>query len=217
MRRRFANRAEAGRALAELLEDHAGRDDVMVLALPRGGVPVAAEVASALGVPLDVLVVRKLGLPGHPEFAMGAIASGGARVLHHRVIERTGVNQQQLQAVSERELAELERREHEYRGDRPYPELRNRTVVVVDDGLATGASMEAAVQALQAHAPAEIVIAVPVAPRDAGDAFIGIADRFVAAIEPEIFNAVGEWYVEFDQTDDEEVRRLLEAAREREA
>lgn len=217
MRERFRNRVEAGRTLAEKLKEYADREDVVVLALPRGGVPVAAEVASALKAPLDVLVVRKLGLPGQPEFAMGAIASGGARVLHDRVIRRTGVNQQQLQAVCEKELAELQRREYEYRGERPYPDLRDRTVIVVDDGLATGASMEAAVQALQAHGPAEIVVAVPVAPKSAGDAFIGIADRFVAAMEPEIFNAVGEWYVEFDQTSDDEVRLLLDASKKEES
>lgn len=213
MPERFTDRHDAGRALAEKLVEFEGRDDAIVLALPRGGVPVASEVATRLGVPLDVMVVRKLGLPGHPEFAMGAIASGGARVLHRQTIERVGVNQQQLDAVTEREQAELERREKEYRGDRPWPTLAGRTVILVDDGLATGASMLAAVQALRAYRPREVVVAVPVAPAGAAEMFRDDADRFVAAIEPALFNAVGEWYLRFDQTSDEEVRRLLAESR----
>src|SRR4051794_10912034 len=169
--RRFPNRAEAGRLLAERLREYAGRDDVVVLALPRGGVPVAFEVARALEAPLDVFVVRKLGVPGHEELALGAIASGAARVLNRRVVEALGLTEEEVDAVAREEQAELERREQAYRGERPPPEVIGRTVVLVDDGLATGATMRAAVVALRQRRPRRIVVAVPAASPETCDAF----------------------------------------------
>lgn len=209
MDRRFADRADAGRQLAARLDEYAGRDDVLVLALPRGGVPVGWQVAKALGVPLDVLVVRKLGTPGHAELAMGAIASGGAHVVNSQVIEQAGVTDQQIDAEVERQRHELERREKAYRGDRPYPDTSGKTVLLVDDGLATGATMRAAIQALRQYAPQEIVVAVPVAPPHVQDSTLRDADRFVALLQPAPFYAVGQWYRDFDQTEDSEVTRLL--------
>ncbi|MDX1442742.1 MAG: phosphoribosyltransferase [Gammaproteobacteria bacterium] len=209
MLKRFTHRREAGKELARRLSDLKGRNDLLVLALPRGGVPVAAEIASHLDARLDVLVVRKLGMPGHPEFAMGAIASGGARLLHDRMIRRAGINRQQLEAVVEREQAELQRREKAYRDDRPFPEVKDKTLLLVDDGLATGASMRAAIEALRDSGAAKLIVAVPVAPPELHHVFEAITDRYVVALEPPIFNAVGEWYVEFDQTSDGEVRQLL--------
>lgn len=211
--RRFEDRADAGRQLAEQLEEYAGRSDVLVLALPRGGVPVAWQVAKTLGAPLDVLVVRKLGTPGHAELAIGAIASGGAHVINPQVIEQAGVSERQIDAEVERQRRELERREKAYRGDRPYPDISGRTVLVVDDGLATGATMRAAIQALRQYDPQEIVVAVPVAPPHVQDSTLRDADRFVALLQPTPFYAVGQWYRDFDQTEDAEVTRLLESAR----
>lgn len=205
----FDDRRAAGRALAGLLTEYAGRDDLMVLALPRGGVPVAREVARALGAPLDVLVVRKLGAPGREELAMGAIAAGGARVLNEAVIRALGVDEQQLRSETERQREELERRERTYRGDRPWPELAGRTLIVVDDGFATGATMKAAVRALRLFEPREILVAVPVAPDTAEAEMSRLADRFVAVATPADFVAVGRWYRDFEQTTDDEVRQLL--------
>src|SRR5215469_8933817 len=206
---RFLDRRDAGRQLANRLSAYAGRSDVLVLALPRGGVPVAYEVARALHVPLDVLLVRKLGVPGHEELAMGAVASGGVRVLDPEVIRVAHVTAQELEAVTETELRELGRRTAEYRGDRPFPAIRDRTVILVDDGLATGATMRAAIMALRQQHPARIVVAAPVAPPQTCEEFRAIADDVVCAVTPDPFYAVGLWYEDFGQTSDEEVRDLL--------
>jgi predicted phosphoribosyltransferase len=206
---RFTDRHEAGRELARLLGHYAHRPDVWVLGLPRGGVPVAYEVARALGAPLDVLVVRKLGVPGHEELAMGAIAPGGVRVLNQGLLEQLGIEPRELERVERRERAELERRQQAYRGPRPFPDLRGKSVILVDDGLATGASMRAAVLALRAMNPARIVVAVPVAPPDTCEALLEVADEVKALRQPEPFRAVGLWYEHFPQTSDEEVQELL--------
>src|SRR5438067_3757834 len=206
----FANRHEAGIELASRLTKYRGRADVVVLALPRGGVPVAFEVAEALDAPLDTFIVRKLGMPGHPEFAMGAIASGGVRVLSDDVIRLYGITPDAVDAIARQELAELQRREREYRHGRPFVELRGRTVIIVDDGLATGASMRAAVQAVRAHAPSAVVVAVPVGAPSTCREFADITDETVCARTPEPLSAVGLWYRDFSQTSDEEVRALLE-------
>jgi putative phosphoribosyl transferase len=211
---RFRNRTEAGRALARVLSRYAGRDDVVVLALPRGGVPVAYEVAKELGAPLDVFLVRKLGVPGHEELAMGAIASGGVLVLDDGVVRWLGISEDQIQKTLARELDELRRREAAYREGRPLPDLKGKTVILVDDGLATGASMQAAARAVRRHDPARIVVAVPVASRATCDQFREEVDEVVCAVTPAPFYAVGNWYEDFSQTSDEEVRELLELAAE---
>jgi putative phosphoribosyl transferase len=205
----FSNRREAGRALARKLSAYAKREDVLVLALPRGGVPVAYEIAEALDVPLDVFVARKLGVPGQEELAMGAIASGGLPIFDAGMIVRFGLSEAEIQAVVRKERRELARRERAYRGDRPPLEIRGRTVLLVDDGLATGFSMRAAVEALRPLSPARIVIAVPVAPRPTARAFRELADEFVCLATPEPFHAVGEFYRDFDPTEDREVLELL--------
>ena len=210
---RFRDRTQAGRRLAEDLLDYAERDDVLVLALPRGGVPVGFEVARALGAPLDVFVVRKLGLPWHEELAMGAIASGGVRLLNDEVVASTGVSDEDIERVTAVERQELARRERRYRGDRAFPDVRGKTVILVDDGLATGFTMRAAVAALRQEGPARVVVAVPVAAADTCDAFRSVADEIVCAATPEPFYAVGMWYDDFSQTSDEEVHDLLERAR----
>ena len=208
----YPDRREAGRVLATLLRPYAGRADVVVLALPRGGVPVGFEVAQALGVPLDVFVVRKLGVPGHEELAMGAIASGGVRVLLPDIFRELRIPQGALEETTRREEAELARREKEFRGGREPVDVRGKTVIVVDDGLATGSSMRAAIAALRKLEPERIVVAVPVA-AEASCAEIGaIADDCVCATTPPGFSAVGMWYDDFRQTEDEEVRELLAAA-----
>lgn len=213
MAERFPHRQAAGEALADqLAEQYGGRQDVVVLGLPRGGVPVAAPVAERLAAALDILVVRKLGTPGQPELAMGAIASGGARMTNSDVIRRAGVTDQALEEVAAREAEELARRETEYRGDKPFPDLRGKTVILVDDGLATGASMQAAVDAVRQHQPASIAIAVPVAPPEARRLLSDKVDDYVVLREPEAFMAVGNWYEIFDQTSDEEVRHLLQTS-----
>ncbi len=204
------NRRVAGQALAEALKSYAGRDDVIVLALPRGGVPVAAEVARALGVPLDVMLVRKLGLPGHPELAMGAIASGGVRVMNDDVARRLSVSPAAIEAVAEAEGRELARRERVYRGERPWPDLRGRCVILVDDGLATGATMHAAIDAVRAQQPACIVVAVPVAPPDTVRTLEALVDEVVCPLQPQSFMAIGQWYQDFTQTSDDEVITLLD-------
>ncbi|HXF23998.1 MAG TPA: phosphoribosyltransferase [Gemmatimonadaceae bacterium] len=211
----FHDRADAGRKLAAVLHEYAGRPDVRVLALPRGGVPVGYEVARALGAPLDIFLVRKLGLPGHEEFAMGAIASDGVVVLDDDVIRKLRVDRRSLDSVIARERRELERRAIAYRGVRPPTDIRGCIVIVVDDGLATGSTMRAAVLALRREEPQRIVIAVPVAApatcrsfRQGEDA----ADEVVCLVTPEPFQAVGLWYTVFDQTSDDEVRSLLAAA-----
>jgi putative phosphoribosyl transferase len=211
---RFRDRSEAGRLLAQKLSEYAGREDVIVLALPRGGIPVGYEVAKALGAPLDVFVARKLGLPGHPELAMGAIASGGAVVLDQALVQRLGVTQAQLADTVAAEARELLRREETYRDGREPPDLEGKTVILVDDGLATGATMRAAVLALREHDPARIVVAVPVASKETCDQFRDVADEIVCAITPRPFYAVGMWYEDFDQTTDDEVRELLARAQD---
>lgn len=205
----FENRAQAGRILAAQLAEYRGRPEVLVLGLPRGGVPVAFEVAQALGVPLDVFLVRKLGVPGHAELAMGAIASGGVRVVNQAMLRSLRISPQQLDAVIRAEEAELRRQERVYRGDRPPPDVSGRTAILVDDGLATGATMQAAVAALRSAGPKEVVVAVPVAPPETCAELEVEADRVVCALTPEPFYAVGAWYRDFSQTSDDEVRELL--------
>lgn len=215
----FRDRADAGHKLAAVLHRYAGRSDVRVLALPRGGVPVAYEVADALRAPLDVFLVRKLGLPGHEEFAMGAIASDNVVVLDDEVIRTSGVDSRSVDSVITREKAELERREIAYRGDRPDMDVRGCIVIIVDDGLATGSTMRAAVLALRREEPQRVVVAVPVAAPDTCRSFRegdGAADEVVCLATPEPFQAVGLWYEVFDQTSDDEVRALLNSAREHE-
>jgi putative phosphoribosyl transferase len=210
----FPNRREAGRFLAGQLRQYQGRTDVQILALPRGGVPVGFEVAEALGVPLDIFLVRKLGVPGHEELAMGAIASGGLRVINEEITSRLGIAEEVIDAVAGEELHELLRREELYRDQRPPVEIKNRVVVLVDDGLATGSSMRAAVMALRDQQPARIVVAVPVASAEARRQLEKEVDEVVCAMTPEPFEAVGAWYSDFGQTTDEEVRDLLRQARE---
>ena len=210
----FPDRGEAGRVLGLKLSKFAGRDDVIVLGLPRGGVPVAYEVARALRVPLDVFIVRKLGVPGFEELAAGAIASGGVRVLNEDVMRALPNADEIIEAVTQRETAELERREREYRDGRPAPELHGKAVILIDDGLATGATMRAAVKALRQRGAAKIVVAVPVGPPDTCKEFEDEADEVVCASAPEFFQAVGQYYDDFSQTSDDEVRQLLAKAAE---
>lgn len=212
---RFSDRREAGVELASKLGTYRGREDVVVLALPRGGVPVAFEIAEALDAPLDIFVVRKLGMPDHPEFAIGAIASGGVRVLNEEATRWYGVPDSAIEAVAQQEHAELARREREYRQGKPLTELRDRVVILVDDGLATGATMRAAVQAVRAHRPSRVIVAVPVGAPGTCEQFADITDETVCARTPERFNAVGLWYRDFSQTTDEEVRELLRRHAER--
>jgi predicted phosphoribosyltransferase len=208
----FRDRSDAGQRLGAQLEDYAHRPDVVVLGLPRGGVPVAFEVARLLEVPLDVFMVRKLGVPGHEELALGAIASGGVRVLNEDIVDTLGLSEREIAGIEELERAELERRERQYRGDRPRLDVRGQVVILVDDGLATGASMRAAVTALRRLSPARIVVAVPVADPSTCDALQSDADAVVCTVTPQPFMAVGLWYEDFSQTTDEEVRALLHRA-----
>jgi len=208
----FANRAEAGRFLAEKLENYAGRDDVIVLGLPRGGVPVAYEVAQRLRAPLDVFIVRKLGVPGFEELAAGAIASGGVRVLNDDVVRALPHADAIIESVTARETAELERREQSYRDGRPAPELRDRIVILVDDGLATGATMRAAVAALRQRGAAKIIVAVPVGAPETCRELAELVEEIVCGMAPAFFQAVGQYYQDFSQTSDDEVRELLSRA-----
>jgi predicted phosphoribosyltransferase len=210
--RRFRDRYDAGRRLAEALAGYRGRGDVLVVALPRGGVPVGYEVARALGAPLDVMQVRKLGVPGHEELAMGAIASGGVRIVSESVVEALGIPERVIATVAAAEAQELERRERIYREGRHFPEVRGRTVILVDDGLATGSTMRAAAAALRSLGADRLVAAVPVAPRESCDAMREVVDDVVCALMPERFQAVGEWYEDFSQTSDQEVSELLRRA-----
>ncbi len=208
----FRDRHDAGRHLATALEQYANDPNVVVLALPRGGVPVAYEVARALHAPLDVFVVRKLGAPGQEELALGAIASGGVRVLNQEAVDLLGIKPEDIDRIAARELAELERRERQYRGDRPPVEVRNRIVILVDDGLATGSSMRAAAATLLRMGPRKLIVAVPVAaPQSCADLRVQV-DDIVCGAMPARFFAVGQWYREFEQTSDEEVRDLLDGA-----
>jgi predicted phosphoribosyltransferase len=212
MIRPYHDRREAGRILAGRLVRYAHRGDVVVLALPRGGVPVAFEVAQALGAPLDVFLVRKLGVPGHEELAMGAIATGGVRLLNDAVVQALAIPPQAIEEVTDAEREELERRERAYHGDRPPTDVRGRTVILVDDGLATGSTMRTAVHALRRQGPARLVVAVPVASASTCDELRGEVDDVVCGRTPEPFYAVGLWYDDFSQTTDDEVRDLLERA-----
>jgi putative phosphoribosyl transferase len=209
---RFEGRTEAGKLLADKLTRYAGLRDTIVLALPRGGVPVAFEIARALSAPLDVFLVRKLGLPGQEELAMGAIATGGVRVLNRDVVAYLNIPQRVIDTVARQEQQELERRERLYRGDRPAPEVRGRTVILVDDGLATGSTMRAAIAALKKLEPGRIVVAVPVAPPSAVEELEKEVDEVVCLFTPEPFEGVGRWYQDFSQTTDQEVRNLLNRA-----
>jgi predicted phosphoribosyltransferase len=209
MNTQFKNRIEAGQALATRLTSFANRTDVLVLALPRGGVPVAAEVAKKLNAPLDVFVVRKLGLPEHPELAMGAIATGGVRVLNRELVEGLRIPEIVIDAVTAQEQEELARRQRAYRGNLPSPNVKAKTVILIDDGIATGSTMMAAVAALQQLNAARIVVAAPVIARSTFYQIHNAADEVAAVIAPEEFYGVGQWYEDFSQTTDEEVRRLL--------
>lgn len=206
----FIDRRHAGRVLASFLTKYAGRNDVIVLALPRGGLPVAYEVASALGAAMDVFLVRKLGTPGHRELAMGAIASGGVRVLNADVVRWYGISDAAIERIAREEQEELERRERAYRQDRPASVLKNRIVILIDDGLATGSTMRAAAQAVRTHGPAHVVIAVPVGAPQTCAELTAVADEVICARKPEPFSAVGQWYLNFDQTTDDEVRDLVQ-------
>lgn len=208
----FKDRRDAGRKLAQKLAAYTGKADLLVLALPRGGVPVAYEVALALNAPLDVFIVRKLGLPGREELAMGAVASGGVRVLNGDIVRMLSIPEEVINIVVKHELQELQRREELYRGNRPPPEVRERTILLIDDGLATGASMRAAIAGLRAQHPARIVVAVPTAAPQVCEAFRAEVDEIVCAMTPEPFYGVGRWYEDFSQVTDDEVRVLLEEA-----
>ena len=209
----YGDRIEAGKYLAAQLAHYANRDDLLVLALPRGGVPVAYEVATALNAPLDIFLVRKLGVPRYEELAMGAIATGGVRVLNDDVVRQLRIPASVIDSVAADELRELERRERAYRGNRPEPDVGGKTVVLVDDGLATGSTMRAAAAALRLQNPARIVVAVPVsAPQTCNEYRMGV-DEIICAATPEPFLGVGQWYRDFSQTTDQEVRDLLERAR----
>jgi predicted phosphoribosyltransferase len=208
----FRDRRDAGRRLAAELTNYAEQNDVLVLALPRGGVPVAYEVARALHAPLDVFMVRKLGVPGYEELAMGAIATGGVRVLDEEVVRMLHLPRDVIERATAIEMTELERRERQYRGDRPAPDVRGRTVILIDDGLATGSTMRAAIAALKKEGAKRIVVAVPVAPPETCQALRAQVDDVLCAVTPEPFRAVGLWYGDFSQTTDEEVRYLLARA-----
>ncbi|WP_455230645.1 phosphoribosyltransferase [Geopseudomonas aromaticivorans] len=206
------DRVAAGKTLARLLDAYRNQPDTLVLALPRGGVPVAWEIARELALPLDLMLVRKLGMPGHEEYAMGAIASGGVRVLNEEALRSGRVDPATIERVTERQKSELERRDHLYRGNRPYPELQGRQVLLVDDGLATGSTMRAAVQAVRQQAPARIVLVAPVASTDAIAMLRPLVDEVVCPLVPDALSSIGEWYSDFGQTSDEEVQALLRQA-----
>ena len=209
----FRDRTEAGKYLATKLLSYKDRQDALVLALPRGGVPVAFEVAQALRVPLDIFLVRKLGVPGHEELAMGAISTGGVRVLNKDTVDYLRIPEHIIDSIATEELKELKRRERAYRGNRPEPDVKGKTVIIIDDGLATGSTIRAAAQALRQQQPVRIVVAVPVSAPEACDEYrIGV-DEIICAVTPEQFFGVGMWYLDFSQTTDEEVRDLLERAR----
>ena len=217
MKTQFFNRTEAGQYLAENLSNYANREDVLVLALPRGGVPVAAEVAKRLNAPLDVFVVRKLGLPGHPELAMGAIASGGTRVFNGEIMNAFRIPDEVVDAVSAEEFIELQRRERVYRDDLPPLELEGKTVILIDDGIATGSTMFAAISALRELNAGRIVVGAPVIAAPTYDEIRRAADDVAAVMVPEKFYAVGQWYEDFSQTTDDEVRALLAQAARRQS
>lgn len=206
----FRNRIDAGKELAELLKRFSQRPNLLVLGLPRGGVPVAFEIARILRAPMDIFIVRKLGVPGQEELAMGAIATGGTRVLNRGVIIDLGIPENELEEVTRREEQELQRREHSYRDDRPLPRIQGKTIILVDDGLATGASMYAAILAIKQQKPQAIIVAVPVAAPDTCDSFAKIVDEIICAATPEPFHGVGAWYEDFSQVSDEQVHEYLQ-------
>lgn len=210
---KYRNRIEAGQVLAQELHSYAERNDVLVLALPRGGVPVAFEIAKSLSAPLDVFIVRKLGVPGHSELAMGAIAVGDVTVFNQDIIEDLDLPDSAIQKVIQQEKEELKRREETYRGKKPFPSLDNKVVILVDDGIATGATMRAAIMALKQMHPAKIIVAVPVADQSIMEKFGSLVDQFVCPLRPTSLYAVGAWYDDFSQTDDEEVHTLLREAK----
>lgn len=207
---KFSDRQEAGTVLASYLEDYARKSDVIILALPRGGVPVAYEIALELSIPLDVCIVRKLGVPGHEELAMGAIAAGGAVVLNEPLIDDLKIDKSTVDAILHLEQKELSRRELLYRGNRPFPDLSGKTILLVDDGIATGTTMRVAIMALRNYAPAQIIIAVPVAAQSIQEEMGSLVDNFICPLKPIKFYAVGMWYEHFSQTTDSEVIELLE-------
>lgn len=209
MKQRFHDRTEAGKLLAAQLGEYADRSDVWVLGLPRGGVPVAYEIAQALSLPLDICLVRKLGVPGQPELAMGAIAPGNVIVLNHEILKSIGISRPALQQVVEDEKQELERRDRAYRANRPEPDVQGKTVILVDDGIATGSTLRAAIATLRPQNPQAIVVAVPVAPVSACESLRAIVDKIICLGTPEPLNSIGVWYVDFSQTSDQEVRHLL--------
>lgn len=206
---RFQNRTEAGQQLAQQLKAYANHPDVLVLGLPRGGVPIAYEVAKVLNAPLDICLVRKLGVPGHQELAMGAIASGGVRELNYDVISGLGISGKTIDEVADRELKELQRRDRAYRGDRPPPDICDRIVILIDDGIATGSTIKAAISVIQSQRPARLIVAVPVAPPQIRDKLSVAVDEVVCLMTPEEFYAISLWYEDFAQTTDEEVRERL--------
>jgi len=209
-KQRFRDRNEAGKLLANQLSHYSGQQDVLVLGLPRGGVPVAIEVARALGVPMDIFIVRKLGVPGREELAMGAIASGDVRVVNDRVAVRSGINERTVAQVLLREKQELKRREHTYRGDRPAPNIKGKTAILIDDGLATGSTMRAAIIGVRAHDPARVVVAVPIAAPEICAEIANEVDEIVCLRQPATLLGIGTWYEDFSQLSDEEVKALLE-------
>jgi putative phosphoribosyl transferase len=210
MKQRFHDRTEAGKLLANELGEYANRPDVWVLGLPRGGVPVAYEIAQALHLPLDICLVRKLGVPGQRELAMGAIAPGGVIVLNHEIIKALGISHSALVRVKESEKRELERRECAYRGDRPAPNIQGQTVILVDDGIATSSTLRAAIATLRRQTPKEIIVAVPVAAPSAYQSLQGVVDKIICLTQPEPLYSIGMWYIDFSQTSDDEVRQLLQ-------
>lgn len=206
---RFQDRYQAGQLLGYKLKSYANRNDVIVLALPRGGVPVAAMISEVINAPLDLMIVRKLGVPGHEELAFGALASNKITVYNEELLQYLQLSQKDINQVISQEENELARRNRTYRGDKPFPDLKNKIVILVDDGIATGASMRVAVLALRKESPRKIIVAVPVAPEDMNDIMKNVADEYVCLISPLSFNAVGLWYEDFSQTEDEEVLYLL--------
>lgn len=214
---KYQNREEAGRILAQELVPFAKQNDVIVLALPRGGVPVAFEIAKALHAPLDVFIVRKLGVPGHSELAMGAIAMGGVSVLNDDIVKSLNITHEEIEAITQKELQELERRKHSYRSDEPFPSLQDKIIILVDDGIATGATMRVAIKALRKLKADKIIVAVPVAAEDTCEDIQKLADGLICPLRPQQFYAVGAWYNDFAQTEDDEVFRLLKDARKLES
>ncbi|MGM0540955.1 MAG: phosphoribosyltransferase [Pseudomonadota bacterium] len=212
MQNLLPNRTSAGQDLAEALLSYISQDNVIVLALPRGGVPVAFEIAEKLHAPLDLLLVRKLGTPGYSELAMGAIASGGIKVLNSQIVHGYGISQSELDAVEKKERLELNRRSELYRGKRPYPNLNDKIVILVDDGLATGATMHAAIDAVKQQNPQKIIVAIPVAPPDSVDSLAQMVDEVICPLQPRQLSSIGQWYADFSQVSDETVIDLLNQA-----